>query len=99
MALYNMTQLQEAYTVSKLVVFANDATQGVLFSLFIIVIFFVMLMTFKRWDFQDSLLTSSFLCLILSSILAYGGFIILYIPLAFLIITALTALYAFTVGK
>ena len=93
---YNMTALQEATTVNKLFLFANDATGGVMMGLFMIAIFFVMVMSLKRYSFQDALLTSGFVCFILSTILAYGGFMNIIYPLLFLAVAAFTLFYMLT---
>lgn len=64
---YNMTALQNSYTVQGIFSFANDATGGVMVGLFMIAIFFVMLMTLKRTsDFDDALLASSMACFVIS---------------------------------
>jgi len=99
MALYNMTQLQAATTVNKLFVYANDTTGGVMMGLFMIAVFFVMLMALLKWGFQDALLVSGFVCFILSSILAYGGLLIIIYPILFLVLTALTALFSMVVQR
>lgn len=94
---YNLTLLKDADLVSDIFVYANDASNGTLMGIFVIVIFFVMLMVFKRWEFDEALLSSSFLSFVLSAILAYGGYIGLVYPLTFLGITAFTTFYVFVV--
>jgi len=96
---YNLTLLKETDTVSEIAIYANNATDGILFGLFMIIIFFTMLLIFKKWEFDEALLSSGFSSFILSAILAYGGFINLIYPLAFLAITAFTAFYVFVVKR
>lgn len=92
---YNITQLQAADTVNELFVYANDVTGQVLMGLFMIAIFFIMLMVLKRWDFDKALLSSSFSCFILATILSYGRLLNFMIPLLFLIIMAFTGFYMY----
>lgn len=90
---YNMTQLAASDTAQELVVYANDATDGILFALFVMAVFFIMLMALKKYDFDSALLVSSFACFILSAILVYAELLALIWALIFLIIAAGTAFY------
>lgn len=92
---YNMTELQAAETVSDLAFYANSSVDGVLFGFFSIAIFFVILMALKRWDFEDALLTASFLSFMISGIAAFGGFIHIIFPLAYLVMTAFAGLWVY----
>jgi len=92
MALYNMTQLQQATTVSGLFQYANDATGGIMIGLFMIAVFFVMLMMFLKHGFISALLASSFICFLLSGILAYGGLMKIVFPILFLLLAGGTSL-------
>jgi len=96
---YNITALQEADTVYKLFEYANMSTEYSLFGLFMIAIFFVMLMALKKNDFLDALITSSFICFVLSSILTYGKLLNMVFPIMFLGITAFSGLYMYSVKK
>ena len=96
---YNMTALQDATTVGKLFVFANNSTGGVLSGLMMLAVFFIMLFSLKRWEFGDALLASSFVCFILSAVLSYAGLLNLLFTLGFLAIMSLTAFYMFVVKK
>lgn len=97
--LYNLTLLKDADLVSDIFTYANDASNGTLFGIFTIVIFFTMLLIFKKWEFDEALLSSSFLSFVLSAILAYGGFVGIIYPLAYLAITAFTTFYVFVVKR
>lgn len=85
---YNMTQLQMADTFYGIAKYANDSTNGVLFGLMIIAIFFVLIMLLKRYDFDDAFLVSSFISFILSIFLVYAKLLNFMVPLVFLILTA-----------
>ena len=92
---YNITGLTSAETVADIVVFANESTGNFLFGLFILAIFFIMLMVMRKYEFTDTLLTSSFVCFILSAILSYGGFLNILFPIGFLTVLSFTAFYVF----
>ena len=96
---YNMTALQEVDTVYKLFEYANISSEYSLFGLFMVAIFFVMLMVLKKWDFLDALITSGFVCFVLSSILTYGKLLNMVFPIMFLGITAFTGLYLYAVKR
>lgn len=97
--MYNMTQLQEADTIAKLVVFANDATGGLLLSLFIAATFFILLMVQKRYDMDQAMMTSSAISFIIALIMVYLELIPMLVPLGFLILLSLTAFYSFMIKK
>jgi len=90
---YNITGFTNAETVADIVVFANESTGNILFGLFILALFFIMLMTMRKYEFTDTLLTSSFVCFVLSAILSYGGFLNILFPIGFLAILSFTTLY------
>jgi hypothetical protein len=91
--MYDLTALKTASTFGDVLITLNDATEGTLFGLAVVAIFFIMLFVMKRFEFQNGLLTAATICFIISAILVYGKFINFLYPLAFLIITALTGLY------
>lgn len=93
---YNITQLQASQSIYDIFVYANNSTTGLLSMLFMLAIFFVMLMALKRYSFARSLLATSFVCFILSSMLAYIKMLNFMLPLAFLTILAFTALFVYT---
>ena len=94
---YNLTALNNVDSVFDVVIFADDASGGILVGLFVIAIFVVALFTLKRYDFDFALLGSSFGTFVISAILAYGGLLNLIYPLAFLAILAFTAFFVFIV--
>ena len=96
---YNITGIKAATTLLPLFQVANDeGTGGLLFYGFLLAIFFVMLMTLLRKnDFPDALLSSSFVCFFLGGLLAYAKLINILFPLGFLVLTAFTGLYVYTV--
>lgn len=97
--MYNITPLQNAENITGIVTYANTVTDGAMSILMILAVFFILLLILKRWSFEDALLTSSFICFILSSFLTYGKFLNFMFPLAFLIMTALTALYVYVTRR
>ena len=97
--MYNLTTLQNASNVAEIVEFTNTNTDGMLMGLAIISIFFIMLMVLKRWEFDDALLSSSFVCFVLSLILSFGQWISFMYPLTFLILSAFTAFYVFVTKR
>ena len=96
MALYNISGLTGALNIGEVALFANTASNGILFGFFFIGIFFIMMFSFKGFEFGKSILTASFICFLLSAIAVYGGFLNIIFPLAFLIMMALSGLYVWT---
>lgn len=93
---YNLTNLTTATDLSGVIAFANNSTEGYLVGLMLVAIFFIMLMSLKRWEFTNALLASSWVCTLLGFVLAYGEFVNPLIPLGFLAVAAFTALYIYT---
>jgi len=92
---YNLTTLQQGGNMADLAIWANDATSQMLFGLFIFAIAIVMFMSLRRYAPLDALLTSSFVCLILSFVARSAGLVSFYIVTVFLIATAGLAFYKF----
>lgn len=90
---YNMTDLQAVDSVLKLFEYANDSSGGVMIGLFLIGFFFIMFLTLKSWEFDRALLSSSFISFVIGMVLSYSGFLNIWFPLGFLVITGFTALY------
>lgn len=95
--MYNLTPIQgSGVNVYELLLFGNNATEGLLLGGFMLAIFFVMLFRLNtKNEFSASLLASSFVCFILSAILAYGKLLGLIYPLGFLAMLAFDALYMY----
>ena len=89
---YNVTQLQNADTLFKLVVYANDSTTGFIVIALLLSVFFVLLMALKRYEFSKALLVSSVISFVFSLLLNYAGLISSVWSLVFLIIAAFTAM-------
>lgn len=96
---YNLTLFQEAVTVTGMVEVVNNYAGGFLIGMFLIIIFFVLMMMFKRWEFDKSLLVASWLCFMFSLFLKSAGLINFYFVLVFLILSSLTALYLYVKKK
>ena len=96
---YNLTLLQKSITVSDLVSFANTSTGGILSGLFVVIVFFILMITLKRASFVDTLAASSFIIFILSIFMLLGGFISFFYVLAFLLLTGFSIFYMVMVKK
>lgn len=95
--MFNTTTLANADTFYKLVVYANDSTNQILFALFVMSVFFIMIMALKRWEFDNAILVSSFICFVISIMLNYAQLMPIVWGLVFLCLTAFTALYVFAI--
>jgi len=69
--MYNMTNITAANDLYNIVKATNDSSQGILFALFLVVLFFGFIITFKKRDFKKVLLADSFFMIILTAI-AWG---------------------------
>lgn len=72
---YNITQLQNATTISDIVTYANDMVGKNLFQGAMVFIFFVFFMSLLRHGVEKALVAASFICLLLSVILNYIGLV------------------------
>ena len=96
MTLYNMTELQSATNIGQFALFANNASNGMLFGFLFIGLFFIIIFSYRGVEISKSILTASFICFILSAIAVYGGYLNMIFTLGFLILTALSALFVWT---
>ena len=92
----NLTGITNTYDIAK---FANEASGGILFNGFILIVFFIMLLVLKKYDFDRALLASSWLAFIISVIGWSIGLVNVLTPLFFIFITALTGLYIWFSGN
>ena len=99
MAIYNITSLQSATTITEIFTFANDVTDQLWFGFLIVTIFFVLLIALKRYPFENAMLSSAFATFLLSSILTYAGYLNFLFPLFFLIVMALTGFYMYMTSR
>lgn len=98
MALYNLSLLTEAANVGGVATAANTYSDGILFGMGSLVFFFIMMLALKRSnEFDEALLVSCLISFIISSIMVFGDFVNIIFPLAYLILTAFTALYMWAV--
>jgi len=93
MPLYNTTMLAEANDFHGISSFANDATGGLLWGGFLLSFFFIMMLSLRRYDFEDNLLVSSWTCFIIGAFLSYAGLVNTIFTVAFLTIAAGTAMF------
>lgn len=96
---YNLTGLQTSTNLYDLFSYANTSTDGTLIITLILSIFFIMLFVLKKWEFQDALISSSFVTFILAALLSYAKLLNIIFPLAFLAITAFTILFTTFIKK
>jgi hypothetical protein len=75
----------------------STQTEGQFFGFLLLAIFFIIMLTLKRWDFSDVLLVDSLICLLISTMAAFGGFVSWYYALGFAVV--LTFGYFGTVFK
>lgn len=99
MAIYNITGLQSATTITEIFTFANDVTDQIWFGFLMIAIFLIILIGLKRYPFENALLSASFVSFLLSAILTYAGYLNFIFLLFFLICTALTGFYMYMVSR
>lgn len=97
---YNLTILQESFTVSSIVTTANSYTDGLFFGLIMLGVFFISLIMSKtRASFPNAIIASSAFCFVLSLVLTRGGLLNFAYPVGFLIIMAFGGLYRVTAGN
>jgi hypothetical protein len=91
--------MQGNATISGFIDNVNQFTNGMLVGMFMIAIFISMLMIMKNWEFDKSILTSSFLCLVISIMLKMAGWINWMYVVFFFIIMTTSGLYLYAVKK
>jgi len=97
---YNMTALQNAETVGQLIIYASNSTGNLLFGLGTVALFIIMMAAFLRSaEFDEALLTSSFISFVLSFFLIQGKLISVIFVIAYLALTAFSAFYIYVIKK
>ena len=91
--MYNVSMLQNQTGFYNLAVAANVGVGGFLFTMFVILVFVILLMNLKRYPIENGLLVSSFICFLLSAVFAYIGLVRLYLPLGFIVLLAIMLFY------
>lgn len=97
--MYNLTTLQNSVGFVDLVSYANESSAYTLTGGLMIAVFFVSLLLMIRWGFDNALLTSGFICFVLSGFLTYADVLSIYFTLVFLAITAFTGLWVYTTKR
>lgn len=97
MVLYNLTQLTSATDIGGVAMAANNASNGILFGFFFVALFFIMVISMYKTDFELRLLSAGFVCFILSSMATYGGFLDIIFALGFFIIMALSGAFVWAI--
>lgn len=91
---YNMTALQNVRNMFDLVTYANNETESMLITLFLITFAFGLFMIIKsRAEFDESILVSCFISFVVGIILTYMKLINILLPLGFFLAVAGILLY------
>ena len=69
--MYNMTNITSANNLYDIIVATNNLSEGMFFSLMLVILFFGFIIVFKKKDFKKVLLADSFFMIILTA-LAWG---------------------------
>lgn len=93
---YNLTLLQAESGIHGLMEFTNYATGELFSSIMVVSLFFILLLSLKRFDFVQAIMASSFVMFLLSLFLVSADLLNFMFPLAFLTFTAMSAIYAYT---
>lgn len=93
---YNLTVLQGEIGVSGLMQFTNSVTSDLFSSIMVVSLFFILLLSLKKYDFIQAFMASSFVMFLLSLFLVSANLLNFMFPLAFLTFTALAAIYTYT---
>mgnify|MGYP005848749445 CR=1 FL=1 len=96
---YNQTKLEGVKTMFDLMNYANYATGDVLYVIFITAIFFIGVMSLRRFGVENALMASGLLTFIFSAVLASMDLVSVYVALVFGFITAGTYFYSVTTGN
>lgn len=91
---FNLTDLQAATNIGDIILAANQFTGGVLLAGFSIAIFFVFLMK-NQGELGESIAVSSFISLIIATILGVLGVLNFAFALGYLVLTALATFYLY----
>ena len=95
--MWNLTALTTDPTVATVFVAANSFAKNSLFTFLSLALFFILLMSLKKWEFSSALLTAGWVSFVLSSLLVWGGWLNIIFPLGYLAIAGFTTLYVVTV--
>lgn len=91
--MYDLTNFTNASGMGDIMLFTNEVTRGGFMTMMVIATFFVLLMIQKRYNMIDALLSSAFICFVMSALLAYGGMVSFWIVVLFLSVLAFGMLY------
>ena len=96
---YNLTNITNAQTLGDGAMFANEVTGGMFWTWAMIAFFLVFVMVLKRFSFESAFLAASWIMFVLSLFLAYGEFVSLIVPLAFLAMAGFMAWYEWSQNR
>ena len=95
MAWHNLNDLQNVTSVVSVTDYIALTTNGMFFQLLLVIMFVVMLMALIRTGFQSAVMTSAFLCWILSIYLVYLGYVNFIYSIVFLVIAIMMLFYMY----
>jgi hypothetical protein len=85
--MYNLTDLVNSNTPADVFTFVNVNTNGIFFGGFMIALWFTFFLIMKKFSFERSFITTSFLCFLISIFFVYGGFLSFYFCIVFATMT------------
>lgn len=94
---YNVTSIIDATSFYAIVKSADDYSGNILTGLMILAVFFVLLFSLKKYEFDVSLLVSSWICSILSMFLVYAKLLNFLFLIGFVAMTAFMTFYFYVV--
>jgi hypothetical protein len=95
MAWHNLNDLQNVTSVVSMTDYIAKTTNGMFFQLLLVIMFVVMLMALIRTGFQSAVMTSAFLCWILSIYLVYLGYVNFIYSIIFFVIAIMMLFYMY----
>lgn len=92
---YDLLQAKNVTTMLKIFQVANDYSNQTFTVTFMFAIFIIMLLSLKRFPFDQIFPAASFACFVLSMLLVYAGLLNFLVMLLFLAFTGVSMFYLF----
>lgn len=100
MAVTNLTNLTSTQNTYELVIYANQVTNGILFNLFIIVIFIILiLISMRRYEWDEAMTASAFVTFGFSIFFSAFKLLNFKFVIFFGVVAALGAFWLYISGK
>lgn len=93
MKMYDTTNITNATGIFEVVKATNSLVGGVIVSFLVLAFFFIVLISLKKYDFNDAITTACFASFIVSLIFSFIGMLNFIFPLVFLLGTAFGLLW------